>query len=57
MKITTERLIQIIKEEVDAYTIQEKLEGEEKDKKKTLDKKGKDRTKAEDKKLKQLKHK
>ena len=57
MKITTERLIQIIKEEVDAYTIQEKLEGEEKDKKKTLDKKGKGRTKAEDKKLKQLKHK
>jgi hypothetical protein len=57
MKITTERLIQIIKEEVDAYAIQEKLEGEEKDKKKTLDKKGKGRTKAEDKKLKQLKHK
>ena len=30
MKITTERLVEIIKEEVDAYVVQEKLKGKKK---------------------------
>ena len=37
MKITTERLIQIIKEEVDAYAIQEKLTDKEEEKKDKLE--------------------
>jgi|TARA_R110000737_G_scaffold218238_1_gene234605 hypothetical protein len=37
MKITTERLVQIIKEEVDAYAIQEKLTDKEKKKKAKLE--------------------
>ena len=37
MKITTERLIQIIKEEVEAYTMQEKLTDKEEKKKGKLE--------------------
>ena len=57
MKITTERLVEIIKEEVDAYVMQEKLKGKQKDRKDSLESKGDERTNKEDEELKKLKHK
>ena len=57
MKITTERLVEIIKEEVDAYVMQEKLKGKQKDRKDSLESKGDERTSKEEEELKNLKHK
>ena len=57
MKITTERLVEIIKEDVDAYVMQEKLKGKQKDRKDSLESKGDERTNKEDEELKKLKHK
>ncbi len=57
MKISTERLRQIIQEEVANYRkLQEKLDAKEKAKKKALKAKGKGRTDEEDEELEDLNH-
>ena len=57
MRITKERLEEIVREEVNAYILQEKLKGKQKDRKDSLESKGDERTSKEDEELKKLKHK